>query len=63
VVIRSDLDRIGGPFVGEIEFEEALVRALLHEQHPDLAGLELQKAVGGWDTSSSEGEPKWERSS
>jgi aminoglycoside phosphotransferase (APT) family kinase protein len=35
--------------VGEIEFEEALVRALLREQHPDLAGLELRRVAGGWD--------------
>lgn len=31
------------------EIDETLVRALLHEQHPDLAGLELQKVAGGWD--------------
>lgn len=29
--------------------DEALVRALLHEQHPDLAGLELREVAGGWD--------------
>lgn len=40
---------MGGPSVGETEIDEALVRALLHEQHPDLAGLELQKVDGGWD--------------
>ncbi|MFI6638750.1 aminoglycoside phosphotransferase family protein [Streptomyces sp. NPDC050504] len=27
----------------------ALVRALLHEQHPDLAGLDLREVAGGWD--------------
>jgi aminoglycoside phosphotransferase (APT) family kinase protein len=25
------------------------VRSLLHEQHPDLAGLELREVAGGWD--------------
>jgi aminoglycoside phosphotransferase (APT) family kinase protein len=35
--------------MGEIEIDEALVRALLGEQHPDLAGLKLQKVAGGWD--------------
>ena len=29
--------------------DEALVRALLHEQHPDLAGLGLRLVDGGWD--------------
>ena len=29
--------------------DEALVRALLHEQHPDLAGLALREVAGGWD--------------
>ncbi|MGV9611031.1 aminoglycoside phosphotransferase family protein [Nocardia xishanensis] len=33
----------------EIKFEQALVRALLREQHPDLADLELRDVVGGWD--------------
>ncbi|MEU2253813.1 aminoglycoside phosphotransferase family protein [Nocardia xishanensis] len=33
----------------EIEFEQALVRALLREQHPDLAELELRDVDGGWD--------------
>ncbi|MGW0904454.1 aminoglycoside phosphotransferase family protein [Streptomyces sp. NPDC002853] len=31
------------------EIDESLVRSLLHEQHPDLAGLELHGAVRGWD--------------
>ncbi|GAA4507017.1 hypothetical protein GCM10023191_064900 [Actinoallomurus oryzae] len=30
-------------------FEQDLVRALLREQHPDLADLELRDVVGGWD--------------
>ncbi len=30
-------------------FEQGLVRALLREQHPDLAGLELRDVDGGWD--------------
>jgi hypothetical protein len=37
------------PSVGETEIDEALVRALLHQQHPDLAGLSLRKVAGGWD--------------
>jgi aminoglycoside phosphotransferase (APT) family kinase protein len=32
-----------------VEIDEGLVRSLLREQHPDLAGLELRLAVGGWD--------------
>jgi aminoglycoside phosphotransferase (APT) family kinase protein len=32
-----------------INIDEALVRFLLHEQHPDLAGLELREVPGGWD--------------
>jgi aminoglycoside phosphotransferase (APT) family kinase protein len=30
-------------------FEQDLVRALLAEQHPDLAALELRDIAGGWD--------------
>ncbi|WP_158894878.1 aminoglycoside phosphotransferase family protein [Amycolatopsis anabasis] len=30
-------------------FEQDLVRALLREQHPDLAHLELRDVAGGWD--------------
>lgn len=33
----------------DVEIDEALVRALLHEQQPDLAGLRLREVVGGWD--------------
>lgn len=33
----------------DVELNEALVRALLYEQHPDLAGLELREVAGGWD--------------
>lgn len=33
----------------ELRFEQDLVRALLHEQHPDLADLELRDVDGGWD--------------
>ncbi|SDM44561.1 aminoglycoside phosphotransferase family protein [Allokutzneria albata] len=33
----------------EIRFEQDLVRALLREQHPDLADLELRDVTGGWD--------------
>jgi aminoglycoside phosphotransferase (APT) family kinase protein len=32
-----------------IDVDEVLVRFLLHEQHPDLAGLELREVPGGWD--------------
>lgn len=31
------------------EIDEELVRELLREQHPELAGLELHQAVRGWD--------------
>lgn len=33
----------------EFRFEQEMVRKLLREQHPDLADLELQDVVGGWD--------------
>ncbi|AIG81173.1 Hypothetical protein AJAP_42000 [Amycolatopsis japonica] len=33
----------------EFRFEQELVRALLREQHPDLAELELRDVEGGWD--------------
>jgi aminoglycoside phosphotransferase (APT) family kinase protein len=33
----------------DMEVDEALVRSLLREQHPDLAGLDLREVVGGWD--------------
>ncbi|GAA3031617.1 aminoglycoside phosphotransferase family protein [Actinokineospora globicatena] len=33
----------------EVRFEQDLVRALLREQHPDLAHLELRDVQGGWD--------------
>ncbi|WP_245633608.1 aminoglycoside phosphotransferase family protein [Amycolatopsis jejuensis] len=32
-----------------MRYEQDLVRALLHEQHPDLAALELRDVEGGWD--------------
>lgn len=35
--------------MGEVRFEQDLVRALLRDQHPDLAGLELRDVDGGWD--------------
>jgi aminoglycoside phosphotransferase (APT) family kinase protein len=34
--------------VEEVRFDRDLVRALLHEQHPDLADLELRDVDGGW---------------
>ena len=33
----------------DVTIDEALVRALLQEQHPDLADLELREVPGGWD--------------
>jgi len=33
----------------EIEIDEAMVRALLTEQHPDLTDLPLQRMTAGWD--------------
>lgn len=33
----------------EVEITTALVRRLLHEQHPDLAGLALTPLANGWD--------------
>jgi aminoglycoside phosphotransferase (APT) family kinase protein len=33
----------------EIAVDEARVRGMLREQHPDLAGLEIREVVGGWD--------------
>ncbi|WP_246092234.1 phosphotransferase [Oryzihumus leptocrescens] len=32
-----------------MKFEQDLVRALLRDQHPDLADLELRDVSGGWD--------------
>jgi aminoglycoside phosphotransferase (APT) family kinase protein len=32
----------------EIEISEDLVRDLLREQHPDLAGLPIREVAGGW---------------
>ncbi|MDT0263871.1 phosphotransferase, partial [Jatrophihabitans lederbergiae] len=33
----------------EVTFEQELVLALLRDQHPDLADLELRDVSGGWD--------------
>jgi aminoglycoside phosphotransferase (APT) family kinase protein len=35
--------------MSELKFEQDLVRALLRDQHPDLADLELADVDGGWD--------------
>ncbi len=35
--------------LAEIEIDADLVRALLEEQHPDLAGLALRRLSSGWD--------------
>jgi len=34
--------------VDNVEVDERLVRSLLREQHPDLAGLRLDPVAGGW---------------
>lgn len=53
-------ERIGEEFVGlgqmaspvsEIEVDERLLRALLADQHPDLAGLALLELDAGWDNT------------
>jgi aminoglycoside phosphotransferase (APT) family kinase protein len=33
----------------QIEIDESVLRRLLHDQHPDLAGLPLARVAGGWD--------------
>jgi aminoglycoside phosphotransferase (APT) family kinase protein len=33
----------------DFEIDESLVRSLLQEQHPDLAGLGIRQVAGGWD--------------
>lgn len=49
----SPLEELDGPAGGkpaaEIEIDEALIRRLLAEQHPDLAGLPLKHLDSGWD--------------
>ncbi|WP_235038809.1 aminoglycoside phosphotransferase family protein [Kibdelosporangium aridum] len=40
---------VEGASVDGFRFEQDLVRALLREQHPDLADLELREVNGGWD--------------
>ncbi len=32
----------------EVKIDEELVRTLLAQQHPDLAGLEIREVIGGW---------------
>ncbi|WP_433513593.1 aminoglycoside phosphotransferase family protein [Nonomuraea sp. CA-143628] len=34
--------------MGNLEIDEDLVRSLVREQHPDLAGLDLREVDGGW---------------
>jgi aminoglycoside phosphotransferase (APT) family kinase protein len=45
----------GAPLPGtppaEVNVDEALVAALLADQHPDLAGLPLREAESGWDNA------------
>ena len=38
-----------GTPAAEVTIDEAVVRALLREQHPDLADLDLRHAADGWD--------------
>jgi len=40
---------IGESSMDELKFGQDLVRALLRDQHPDLADLELRDVSGGWD--------------
>ncbi|WP_237742869.1 hypothetical protein [Actinopolymorpha alba] len=35
--------------MGNVEIDESVVRSLLREQHPDLAGLSLRQVAAGWD--------------
>jgi aminoglycoside phosphotransferase (APT) family kinase protein len=35
----------------EVDVDAALVRALLHEQHPDLASLPVERVANGWDNA------------
>ncbi|MCC8247779.1 aminoglycoside phosphotransferase family protein [Saccharothrix luteola] len=39
---------IKGPVMGDLAFDQDLVRALLRDQHPDLADLEVRDVDGGW---------------
>ncbi len=39
----------------EIKIDEDLVRSLLQDQHPDLAGLEIREVIGGWDSCRVDG--------
>jgi hypothetical protein len=41
----------------EVPIDEALVRALLAEQHPGLSSLTLDDAGEGWDTKRARGWP------
>jgi aminoglycoside phosphotransferase (APT) family kinase protein len=45
----SGTSMTGPPFTDDIDIDEALVRSILREQHPDLAGLGLREVAGGWD--------------
>jgi aminoglycoside phosphotransferase (APT) family kinase protein len=44
----ASVPRAGAP-EAQITIDATLVRRLLREQHPDLAGLSLQAVGGGWD--------------
>ncbi|MFD6356802.1 hypothetical protein [Nocardia tengchongensis] len=43
----------------EIRFEQSLVRALLRDQHPDLADLDLRDVEGGWTISCGGSVESW----
>src|SRR5450432_2817868 len=49
--MTADASGIGTPFMSDmnIDIDEALVRSLLREQHPDLAEFGLREVIGGWD--------------
>jgi len=46
---RNRRSIIGGFWLDAFEFGQDLVRALLRDQHPDLADLELRDVDGVWD--------------
>jgi len=48
--MRSDPNSVhSGTPAGDCQIDAALVRELLHEQHPDLADLAIEREASGWD--------------
>jgi aminoglycoside phosphotransferase (APT) family kinase protein len=45
---RASMGTVGAP-PAELEVDEGLVREMLRQQHPDLAGLDLGFLASGWD--------------